>query len=357
MCSPSAPPAPDYAGAAAQQAASSKEIATQQTWANRPNQYTPWGSTTWGATAGKDPATGQDITQWTQQEQLNPQLQNALNEQLAIQSGRSELAGGFMNRVAEEHAKPFDWTNLPSASGVPQGQMTGTYGAQGYIPTTTGSTNEAAFAGERQRIEQGLFDRMRPEQQFQEDRTRTMLANQGLTPGSEAYNRELERLGQQQAGERYNAMQMGGQEQARMQQMLLGQQQQAFGQMGAQADLFNRAGQQMYGQELGANQQNFSQMQQMADYQNRLRQQAISEQAMARGMSLNEMNAMLTGQQVSTPQMPSFMGASSAQPLQALQAAGMQGQYGLGAAGLEGQSQSGLWGGLGSLAGGAMMMY
>jgi hypothetical protein len=235
-----------------------------------------------------------------------------------------------MGRVADEYAQPFDWTNLPSAAGNPQGQMTGTY---------TQGTNEPAFAGERQRIEQGLFERMAPQHQQQEAQTRTMLANQGLTPGSEAYNAELQRLHENQAGERYNAMNLGGQEQARMQQMMLGQQQQAFG------------------QELGANAQNFGQTTQMADYQNKLRQQAIAEQAMSRGMSLNEMNALLTGQQVSTPQMPSFQNAQAAQPLQALAAAQGQGQYATDMAKADAQSQSGLWQGLGSLAGAAATVF
>jgi hypothetical protein len=435
----SSPPPPDYTGAAQAQAASSREIATQTTQANRPNQYTPWGSSTWNSYADIDPGTGQQVTRWQQQEQLNPQLQGALNDQFALQAGKSQLAGSFMGRVADEYSRPFDWTNLPSMAGTPQAQMTGQYGVQGAIPQygqqmnvpqygqqqnvaqygmdlsapqqTTATTNEPGFTGERQRIEQGLFDRMRPEQQFQEDRTRTMLANQGLTPGSEAYNRELGRLGEQQAGERYNAMNMAGQEQQRMQQMMLGQQQQAFGQdlssqqaqnaalqaqfgqglqagqftnqalqnqfsqglqsgqftnqalqnqfgQGLQAGQFyNQAGQQQFNQEMGANAQNFGQMQQMADYQNKMRQQAIAEQAMQRGMSLNEMNALLTGQQVGTPQMPSFQSATAAQPLQALAAAQGQGQYAADMAKADAQQGSGLWSGLGSLAGAAATVF
>ena len=43
-----------------------------------------------------------------------------------------------------------------------------------------------------------------------------------------------------------------------------------------------------------------------ANQQNTLRQQAIAEQAQRRGMSLNEMNALLSGQQVQMPNMPTF---------------------------------------------------
>jgi hypothetical protein len=47
--------------------------------------------------------------------------------------------------------------------------------------------------------------------------------------------------------------------------------------------------------------------QQYANQMNQARQQAIAEQAQRRGMSLNEMNALLSGQQVSMPQMPTFV--------------------------------------------------
>ena len=87
-----------------------------------------------------------------------------------------------------------------------QVQGTGTY---------TQGTNAPAFADERRQYTQAMWDQMQPQHARQEEGTRTMLANQGLTPGSEAYNRELERLGQAQAGERWNAVQAGGQEQQR----------------------------------------------------------------------------------------------------------------------------------------------
>ena len=50
-----------------------------------------------------------------------------------------------------------------------------------------------------------------------------------------------------------------------------------------------------------------------ANYQNQLRQQAIAEQMQRRGMSLNEMNALLSGQQVNLPQMPSFVSSGRAE--------------------------------------------
>ena len=71
----SAPPPPDYTGAANAQSAASKEIATQQTCANRPTMNTPWGQMAWSQAAGTDPSTGQAVTNWTGDLSLTPEQQ------------------------------------------------------------------------------------------------------------------------------------------------------------------------------------------------------------------------------------------------------------------------------------------
>lgn len=335
----SPPPQPDYTGAAQAQAGASKEITNIQNYANRPTQNTPWGNTTWQTEKQIDPATGQEVTAWTQNQTLDPKLQGALDQQLAIQSGRSDLAGSFMDRVRQDYAQPFDWQNLPGMATNPDVQWS-TINNQ----RTTNTTNEPAFAGERQRIEQGLMDRMRPEHDYQTQQLQTQLANQGLTPGSEAYNRELRRLSDQQSRESYNALEMGGQEQQRLQSMLLGQQQQAFGQ-----------GQALDTQQMAANAQNYGQSLQGANFQNQLRQQAIAEEAQRRGMSLNELNALLYGQQVSAPNMPNFATAQQSQTPQLLQAAQAQYQGDMSGYNAQQMGAQGFQNGLFSLGGAGMM--
>jgi len=337
----SPPEAPNYVAAAQQQGQDAQNLNAQQTWANRPNQYGPWRSPPSDANQSIDPATGQPITQWNQQTQLTPELQNALNSQIGLQTGRSDLAGGMLNRVQQDFNQPFDWANLPQSARAP-----GTYQMQSNLDPTTQSTNEAGFSADRERYTQGAFDQMRPEHQFQEEAARTKLANQGLTPGSEGYNRELQRLGQSQAGERWNAVNQGGIEQQRMQQMLLGQQQQAFGQQQAGGQFYNQAAGQQFGQDL-----------QQFNAQAQSRQQAIAEQAQQRGMSLNEMNALLSGQQVSGPQMPGFTSAQGAQPTNYLQAAGMQGNAAMQQWQGQQQQDQGMYQGLGMLGSAAMMYF
>ncbi|MFZ9885840.1 MAG: hypothetical protein ACO3ON_10385, partial [Ilumatobacteraceae bacterium] len=109
----SAPATPDYVGAAQLQGELSKEGLNMQNYANRPVINTPFGSQTWGTKAITDPATGQNVTQWTQNTTLAPGLQNALDAQVSTQLGRSELASGFMDTVADAYSQPFDYAGLP----------------------------------------------------------------------------------------------------------------------------------------------------------------------------------------------------------------------------------------------------
>ena len=113
MSKGSAPKAPDYVGAAQLQGELSKEALNMQNYANRPVQNTPWGSTSWDTAKVVDPATGQEVTQWTQNTTLADPLKQALDQQLGLQQDRSNLAGSFMDRVSSEYSQPFDWQNLP----------------------------------------------------------------------------------------------------------------------------------------------------------------------------------------------------------------------------------------------------
>jgi hypothetical protein len=85
--------------------------------------------------------------------------------------------------------------------------------------------------------------------------------------------------------------------------------------------------QQQVNEQLAYGGQGFNQQLQQGQYQQGLRQQAIAEEAQRRGMSINEMNALMTGQQVGTPQMPNFMGAERAESTNYLGAAQAQGNF------------------------------
>jgi hypothetical protein len=329
----SAPPPPDYAGAAQQQAEASKEITNIQNFANRPQINTPWGTQSWGTQAGIDPATGQRVTQWTQNTTLAPGLQAALDSQIGTQLGRSQLAGGFMGRVADEYSRPFEWNNLPDFAQA--GQATGIQTGLGQ-----GAPGLPQFdSGYRDRVATDLMTRMQPVHERQQGQLETQLANQGHTIGSEGYTRALADMQSRQAAERYNALDTAGNEAQRLYNMGMGSRQQAMSELGF--------GNQATSQQYGLNRQ-------FAGDQNQLRQAMIAEQAQRRGMSLNEMNALLTGQQVNMPQMPGFNQAQRSETPNILGATQMGYDAQLGAFNANQAGASNMMGGLFSMGSAAL---
>jgi len=115
MSKGSAPPAPDYTGAAQATAAGNLENLNAQTVANRPDQYTPWGSSTWTSTPNSD-----GTTSWTNNLTLSLAEQSALDSQQAIQQNQSSLAQTMQGQVANTMKNGFTAPSMDSyMSGVP----------------------------------------------------------------------------------------------------------------------------------------------------------------------------------------------------------------------------------------------
>lgn len=320
----SAPATPDYMGATQLQGEISKENLNTQNFANRPTINTPFGTQSWQTNAVTDPATGQVVTNWTQNTTLAPGLQSALQDQVDIQAGRSNLAGTFMDRVRGEYGQPFDYSNLP---GLAQANAPGSLQTRttDYTPGLRtgfdfGEPLPTIDSSYRDNVANQLMSRMQPTHDYQQRQLETKLANQGFTQGSEAYNRALNELNQRQSTERFNALDQSGNEAQRLFGMQMQTAQQGYNQNQGAAQFNNAAIGQAAGLDLAQMQaQNTAMGQQynlnnaFANQQNTLRQQAITEEMQRRGMSLNEMNALLNGQQVGMPQMPSFNQAGKAE--------------------------------------------
>jgi len=288
-------PKDNSAEAAQLQGEANKEVTEQQTWANRPNQYNPWGTVQWDAQKVWDPTTEQYINQWTQYETLNPQIQQSLDSELALQQGRTDLASQMLGRVGQEIGTPMDWSQY--------GQQTGLE----YDPTEL-----------RQRAEDAVYNkaeaRINPDFDSRTQQMEIKLRNQGLRPGDQAWNAQMENLERS----RGDAL-----ERARQDAVMQGR---------------GEAGQ-LYQQQMGS-----------ADYANKLRQQAIKEDMTRRGFSLNEINALLSGQQVSNPDFENYNQANRAQAAPLFQGAvqDMNAQQ---------AASQGFMSGLGNVAGTAASMY
>lgn len=339
-----APATPDYAAAAQATAAGNLEAAKYATQANRPNQYTPWGSSEWSNdrqfnqsaydtalenynrqlaqynaanAAAADPsnwnnesgqmqwngpgnAPGSQVpvapnmndfytggNNWTQTVKLSPEMQALLDQQNKLQMGLFDAQNAAAGRVNETMGQGFDMSQLPSAGSV-------------YDPNL--ATNNAADL---------IMQRMNPDLDRQQEALRAQLANQGITQGSAAYNTAMGQFGQQ----RNDAL-----TQAQLQGIGLGMQQQGM---------------------------QFNQSQQG-------RQQAMAEQSYLRSLPLNELNALRTGNQVSMPQFPGFAQQATTGGADMLGAANAGYQAQLGAYNAQQAQSGGMMGGLFGLGGGIL---
>lgn len=161
----------DYQGAASKQAGADQAAWTQQTQANRPNQSTPFGSSSWTKDASGN---------WTQSTQLDPQLQAALDS----------LKGQW----AQNAGQP-----------LPDGEA------------ARKAASDSIYSQETSRLD--------PQFQQREGAMRTQLMNQGLDPNSEAFKTEMDNFGRTRNDAYQGAMNHsitgGGEEAQRQVQMAM----------------------------------------------------------------------------------------------------------------------------------------
>jgi len=325
---------PDYSGAAVAQGEANRDVVRDQTFANRPTQNTPWGQTSWESAAGIDPSTGERVTEWTQNTTLDPRLQEILNKQIAIQGGRSDIAGQLTGRLGSEFGTAMDWSNFSPMGSVPGAQLTTPENIQQGLDFS-GVSNIADPYETRQRAEDAMYNqamsRLQPQFEAEQSALDVRLRNQGLKPGDAAYDAQMSGAQQRQTDATNQALWSSvGEGRAESGQMFgqqLQRRQQGVGEQSMMGDFANRSAGQMFNQALGANAQNYGQMMQGSQYANQIRQQQIAEAMQQRGQSLNEINALLSGQQVGMPQMPNFQAASAAQAAPIYQGAVDQGNY------------------------------
>ena len=366
------PPPPDYRAAAIETANSNQQQNTAQTWANRPNMVTPFGSSTWTSGSAIDPSTGLPVTNWTNNVSLTPEQQHALTQQQGLQSARSDAATGLLGRATDAFGQQFSSdgmanfydpshpatlnTNAPGFSAVQGGgggSSPGQIGLQDSINNNSGQLQHSIGAPGQysDSATQAIMGRLQPMQDRQEGALRTQLANQGIQQGSEAYSNAMRDFGTQVNDARLGAIgqglnqgniefgqgaQAGGFHNAATAQEF-GQGAQTgeftnaarnaqFQQAASAAQIGNQASQfdtnsrmaatgqnnQALAQRFQMGNQALAQQQDMnqnyGSYASQLRSQQMQEAMMRRNMPLNEMNAFLSGQQV---QNPSFSGPNS----------------------------------------------
>ena len=330
---PAAPAAPDYTGAAVAQGAANLDAARATAKLSNPNIYSPYGNQT--VTYEGDVPT---ITQT-----LTPEAQKTLNEQQQGQYGLAALGNQGVSNASAVFNTPFSFggpavqtslapvgalQNMPAGDvyGKAQGGVTGPN-----LTSTLDTSNVAKMpinAGTT--AQQAIMARLEPQLQRNRVSTETQLINQGLRPGSEAYNNAAQLLGQQENDQRTQAvlqglgLDMSANAQGYGQALSTGQfgnetQLAGFNANLANQQAGNQAIAQNYGQGLSSAQaqnsqiaQQFNQNQQEAQFANTAQQQALAQAIQQRQLPLNEINALMSGSQIQNPQFQQYTGANVA---------------------------------------------
>lgn len=183
MGKPSAPKPPDPRETSAAQTGTNIGTAVANNAMQLVNQYTPQGNLEYsqsGTYTYKDPYTGKsyDLPKYSATTTLNDQQQATLDASQGAQTNLAELARERSDFLRD------------------------------YLPTTEAATDQ---------IDQKLYDlgskRLDPRFDRQRSDLTTRLAQQGIAPGSEAYNREMDLMGQQE-NDAYNQLLLQGRGQA-----------------------------------------------------------------------------------------------------------------------------------------------
>jgi hypothetical protein len=174
----SAPPAPDYVGAAKETSAGNVEAARATAAANRTNQVTPYGNLTYTANPGTDPYGN---TLYTATQTLSPAQQDILNKTNTLNAGLMDTANTGLNYANEVLSKPgVDTSKLPS------------YGIN------PGETYSDA-----------IMRRLAPQIAQESEMSDAQLANQGIAQGTEAYQNAKRQLAMSQNDRQLGAITSG----------------------------------------------------------------------------------------------------------------------------------------------------
>ncbi len=253
-----------------QQAGASAETARLQARLNRPDTYTPFGSSTFEE-MGDD--------RWRATQTLSPELQELYGTQLATGQGIGEAA---QRTVGQLPTDPF------SLEGVQPFRGELDYGGLTDIP------GMGDFDAARVAAEEGAFSRVwdRLGTQFGEERTalQTELSQKGIPMGSEMYGKAFDRFSERKNDARTAA---------------------AYDSIAAGRDAFNN----LFATSMQARQQGISERGMDVNLANQARQQEISDMLLERTQPMAELGALTQGAPaIQTPQPINMAGVGVAPP-------------------------------------------
>jgi hypothetical protein len=417
------PPTPDYVGAAKQQGIDNLAAAKQSNIMSNPNMYTPFGNqtvsyssptfdqasfdaatakynagnvdrntfmragspegdTTTGASyfdqAGYDAAqakrgaaptreaysTGGGVPTVTQT--LTPQAQQTLNSQQRVQTALANLGEVGIANAYDTLSKPFTPTTTAiehDFGGYGAVPLSENFNAKSTVPLqySLDTSNLAAMPINAGTTAQDLIlQRLNPTITAGDTSFKQALANQGLAPGTAAYdaafrNRELSKndLYNQAALQGIN-LDMAARQQGLNEQNTLG----TFANQAqlAGAGLYNSAMTDNYGRGMTTQGTQYSQGLNKAQFQNTAQQQQLAQDLALRAQPINEVIGLMGGSQIQLPQFQGYQGTSVA-PAPTFAGTQAQGQAALQNYGIQQAGNNAGMQGITSLASSAAMAY
>ena len=372
--SSAAPPAPDYIGAAKQQGKDNLESARQSNIMANPNMFTPFGNQTvsyssptfdqggYDAALAKynagnvdrnryyrpDEQTGQTYFdqasfdadnakrgaaptregfttgggQPTVTQTLTPQAQQTLDSQQRVQTALANLGERGISNAYATLSQPF----VPTSTDIKKD-----FGGYGAVPLSENFTSKSEVplqygidatnfsemplnAGVK--AQDLILQRLNPTIEAGDTSFKQSLANQGLAPGTVAYDAAY-RNRSQQINDLYNQAALSGinlDMTARNQQL---QEELAKGNFAnaaqlSGAGLYNTAMADNYGRGMTTQGTQYSQGLNKAQFQNTAQQQQLAQDLALRAQPINEVIGLLGGSQIQLPQFQGYQGTSVA---------------------------------------------
>ena len=329
-----APKAPDPKETAAAQTGTNVTTAIANGYMGNVNQVTPDGKLNYSYTMKtvQDPTTGKSyqVPVATATQSLSKTQQALKNQNDKTQSNLAGVAVEQSGRLGNLLNTPFDTNTLPqggNAAGIatPQYEQ---FGAGPDLQTSVGNGGDITksygtdYGANVQQVQDALMSRIQPSLDRDRASLEQKLANQGLQPGSEAYNRAVDEASRSANDARYGAIINAGQEQSRLAGLAQNQasfqnqaQAQQYGQGLSSAQFGNQALQQGFQNQNTATAGNNTLQDQSFNAQltkgtamDQQRQQALQEAYASRNQPINEITSLLSGSQVTQPSFMNIQG-------------------------------------------------
>jgi hypothetical protein len=157
-----------------QQTNSNIQTAAANSYLNAQNQYTPWGNLIYKEVGQRQMGDGTvSIPEWQVHTELSPSQQGIFDQTQELQRRGLDTAGNVLTRVDQAVGQPIDYSGLQELAPI--------------------GTDQSAF---RDQAYDALISRGESAIDRAQGGSRTLLKNQGVAEGSEAWRRGMEEFGQ-----------------------------------------------------------------------------------------------------------------------------------------------------------------